>query len=90
VASCEQLIYIFCTGTNEVLRRTQRAGIPIDVQWNDIDYMRDRNDFTVDEEHFGDIKQFVDQLHQVRKERKKKEVAFSREKKAKLFSSQHP
>ncbi len=56
--------------TNAVLRRTQRAGIPIDVQWNDLDYMDDRNDFTVDEKNFGGIKEFVDQLHDVSKETK--------------------
>ncbi len=47
-----------------MLDRTRAAGVPIDVQWNDIDYMDDRNDFTVDEENFAGLGDFVDGLHQ--------------------------
>ena len=36
-----------------------------DVQWNDIDYMNDRNDFTIKPE-FSDLNKFVKNLHDVR------------------------
>ena len=49
--------------TKEVLRQTQDAGIPIDVQWNDIDYMNNHKDFTYDKEKFQGLPQFVDELH---------------------------
>ena len=50
--------------TKEILSQTQKANIPIDVQWNDIDYMDDRKDFTYDHKKFQGLPQFVDQLHQ--------------------------
>lgn len=34
-----------------------------DVQWNDIDYMRDGLDFTVDQSRFGELAQLVNDLH---------------------------
>ncbi len=49
--------------TKQVLRQTQKAGIPIDVQWNDIDYMDDRKDFTFNKEKFTKLPQFVEELH---------------------------
>ena len=45
--------------------RTQKAGIPIDVQWNDLDYMTKQNDFTVDDVRFKGLKEFVNGLHKV-------------------------
>lgn len=51
--------------TKAVMERTIAAKIPFDVQWNDIDYMDRRNDFTLDRKNFGEIKSFVDDLHKV-------------------------
>ena len=48
------------------MERTLEAGIPMDVQWNDIDYMRNRNGFTLDEKNYATLPQFVDAIHKVR------------------------
>ncbi|XP_065212096.1 lysosomal alpha-glucosidase-like [Planococcus citri] len=45
-------------------RRNYEAGIPFDVQWNDIDYMNKRNDFTVSPA-FNGLSSFVDLLHKL-------------------------
>ena len=50
--------------TMEVLSQTQKHNIPIDVQWNDIDYMDSRKDFTYDHIKFKGLPQFVEELHQ--------------------------
>ena len=34
-----------------------------DVQWNDIDYMDERNGFTVDPKNYNKLGDFVQQLH---------------------------
>ena len=47
------------------MERTLKAGIPMDVQWNDLDYMSNRNGFTLDEKNFGTLPQFVDEIHKV-------------------------
>ncbi|GBL98291.1 Lysosomal alpha-glucosidase [Araneus ventricosus] len=49
--------------TNETLQRNIDAGIPVDVQWNDIDYMNKSKDFTYDEDKFSGLPGFVDYLH---------------------------
>ncbi|XP_064480588.1 lysosomal alpha-glucosidase-like [Ornithodoros turicata] len=49
--------------TKEVLRNNVNAGVPVDVQWNDIDYMDHRNDFTYDPDRFAGLPQFVNELH---------------------------
>lgn len=36
-----------------------------DVQWNDIDYVVRRNDFTYDKVNFKGLDKFVDELHKV-------------------------
>merc|ERR1711971_702622 len=43
--------------------QTQDAGIPIDVQWNDIDYMQDHLDFTYSKSKYAGLPEFVDYLH---------------------------
>ena len=51
--------------TRQVLEQTQKAGIPIDVQWNDIDYMDNHKDFTYDKNgQFKDLPSFVQGLHE--------------------------
>lgn len=49
--------------TRNATLRTRAAGIPIDVQWNDIDYMIKQNDFTYDPVNYKDLPQFVEELH---------------------------
>ncbi|XP_072947693.1 uncharacterized protein [Epargyreus clarus] len=51
--------------TREVWKRTRDAGIPFDVQWNDLDYMHAANDFSYDEVKFAGLPAFVRQLHDV-------------------------
>ncbi|GAB6023975.1 hypothetical protein CHUAL_008703 [Chamberlinius hualienensis] len=51
--------------TRAVWKRTRDAGIPFDVQWNDLDYMQIRRDFTVDEEKFGNLTGLVYDIHSV-------------------------
>lgn len=43
---------------------TRSAGIPYDTQWTDLDYMKDRNDFTLSD-NFKDLSKFVDHLHDI-------------------------
>ncbi|RWS00852.1 Lysosomal alpha-glucosidase-like protein, partial [Leptotrombidium deliense] len=49
----------------EAWNRTRNSNIPFDVQWVDIDYMNDYNDFTYDKNSFQDLPQFVDTLHRI-------------------------
>ncbi|XP_015587531.1 lysosomal alpha-glucosidase [Cephus cinctus] len=49
--------------TKEVWNRTRTAGIPLDTQWNDLDYMSNNNDFTYSEDNFKDLPKFIDELH---------------------------
>jgi len=51
--------------TAEILENNLGAGIPIDVQWNDLDYMKNQNDFTYDTIKFAGLPNFVDKLHKV-------------------------
>ncbi|XP_056405889.1 lysosomal alpha-glucosidase-like isoform X1 [Hyla sarda] len=50
--------------TREAVKKTREAQIPLDVQWNDIDYMDAFLDFTYDPENFGDMPEMVNELHQ--------------------------
>nr|XP_026489225.1 lysosomal alpha-glucosidase-like isoform X3 [Vanessa tameamea] len=50
--------------TRDVMQRNRDAGIPLDVQWNDLDYMSNGNDFTYDKDKFAGLPEFVDQLHE--------------------------
>lgn len=49
--------------TRDVWQRTRKAGIPFDVQWNDIDYMKHNNDFTYDQTNYDGLPDFVEDLH---------------------------
>ena len=51
--------------TSKVLKRTMEAGIPIDTQWNDIDYMDSFRDFTYDKKNYKGLPEFVEELHKV-------------------------
>ena len=47
-----------------VRNRMQTNNIPQDVQWNDIDYMDAYRDFTIDNNKFAGLSEFVDDLHE--------------------------
>ncbi|EEZ99945.2 lysosomal alpha-glucosidase [Tribolium castaneum] len=49
--------------TKLVMQRNIDAGIPLDTQWNDLDYMKSSNDFTYDSVNFKGLPQFVKDLH---------------------------
>ncbi|KAL4706223.1 hypothetical protein ACJJTC_018407 [Scirpophaga incertulas] len=55
--------YLSLNTTREVWKSNRDAGIPFDVQWNDIDYMKNANDFTYDEHNYKGLPEFVDELH---------------------------
>ncbi|RWS15303.1 lysosomal alpha-glucosidase-like protein, partial [Dinothrombium tinctorium] len=57
--------YNTLNNTIEVWNRTRNAFIPFDVQWNDIDYMQNYNDFTVDPKRFNGLGEFVDHIHEL-------------------------
>ncbi|XP_063816822.1 lysosomal alpha-glucosidase isoform X2 [Pseudophryne corroboree] len=49
--------------TREVVRNMSKASIPLDVQWNDIDYMDEYRDFTYDKTRFRDYPEMVKEFH---------------------------
>ncbi|KAM6164701.1 lysosomal alpha-glucosidase [Rhynchocyon petersi] len=49
--------------TLEVVENMSRAGFPLDVQWNDLDYMDARRDFTFNQDGFRDFPDMVHELH---------------------------
>ncbi|XP_003741230.1 lysosomal alpha-glucosidase [Galendromus occidentalis] len=49
--------------TRRTLQRNLDAGVRIDVQWNDIDYMDKFNGFTLDPENYSDLGKLADELH---------------------------
>jgi len=57
--------YNSLNNTKQVWSRTREAGIPLDVQWNDLDYMNSSNDFTYDKEKFKNLPEFVEELHKL-------------------------
>uniref|UniRef100_A0A8C0ZX56 Sucrase-isomaltase, intestinal n=1 Tax=Castor canadensis TaxID=51338 RepID=A0A8C0ZX56_CASCN len=50
-------------GLREVVTRTREAEIPYDVQYSDIDYMDRKKDFTIDEQAYSELSDFVQDLH---------------------------
>ncbi|XP_072385284.1 lysosomal alpha-glucosidase-like isoform X1 [Diabrotica undecimpunctata] len=55
--------YKTLNNTRHVMQRNIDAGIPLDTQWNDLDYMNDSNDFTYNRVNFKDLPSFVRELH---------------------------
>ncbi|XP_021000662.2 lysosomal alpha-glucosidase [Parasteatoda tepidariorum] len=55
--------YFSLNKTNETLQRNLEAGVPVDVQWHDIDYMRKHLDFTYDDYWFNGLDDWVKDLH---------------------------
>lgn len=51
--------------THQVWKSNREAGIPFDVQWNDLDYMNNSNDFTYDKDKYDKLPEFVDELHHI-------------------------
>ena len=47
----------------EVDKKMKDNNIPLDTQWNDIEYMQDHLDFTVDNTKWGGLGEYVNQLH---------------------------
>ncbi|XP_040845744.1 lysosomal alpha-glucosidase [Ochotona curzoniae] len=50
--------------TRQVVENMTRAGFPLDVQWNDLDYMDGRRDFTFNKAGFADFPAMVRELHE--------------------------
>lgn len=55
--------YLSSERTIEVNRRNREAGVPVEVQWNDIDYMDRHNDFTYDHVKYATLPKFIESLH---------------------------
>ncbi|CAG0884820.1 unnamed protein product [Cyprideis torosa] len=54
--------YTNLTEVQEVVNATKEAGIPQDVQYVDIDYMDGKKIFTLDEENFGELPEYVTRM----------------------------
>ncbi|XP_041372826.1 lysosomal alpha-glucosidase-like [Gigantopelta aegis] len=50
-------------GLKRIINRMRNLNMPHDVQWGDIDYMRDHLDWTYDRTKFGDLPAIVKDLH---------------------------
>ncbi|XP_075760227.1 lysosomal alpha-glucosidase isoform X3 [Pelodiscus sinensis] len=50
--------------TRQVVKNMTAAQFPLDVQWNDLDYMDAKRDFTFNEKHFRDFPDMVQEFHQ--------------------------
>ncbi|XP_060700892.1 lysosomal alpha-glucosidase-like [Hemiscyllium ocellatum] len=49
--------------TRQVVANMSRANMPQDVQWNDLDYMDQKKDFTYNLQYFADYPQMVKEFH---------------------------
>ncbi|XP_030765567.1 lysosomal alpha-glucosidase-like [Sitophilus oryzae] len=49
--------------TRETMEKNIAAGVPLDTQWNDLDYMNANKDFTYDKDAFNGLPEFVEDLH---------------------------
>ncbi|KAF7273588.1 lysosomal alpha-glucosidase-like [Rhynchophorus ferrugineus] len=56
--------YNSLNNTREIMEKNIAAGIPLDTQWNDLDYMKSNNDFSYDPVAFEGLPEFVQELHQ--------------------------
>ncbi|XP_066560306.1 lysosomal alpha-glucosidase isoform X2 [Amia ocellicauda] len=56
--------YRTSNATRAVAQRMHHANMPLDVQWNDLDYADLGRDFTFDPQRFGDLPAMVRELHQ--------------------------
>ncbi|KAH9517562.1 hypothetical protein DERF_008227 [Dermatophagoides farinae] len=50
------------TNLNATYTRTRAAGIPMDVQWTDIDAFNSNNDFTYDHKRFKELPDFINNV----------------------------
>ncbi len=55
--------YSNLTHMQHIVQRNRDAGVPLDVQYADIDYMEAEKDFTVDSKNFRGLKEYFSQLN---------------------------
>lgn len=55
--------YMNLTNMKKINQRNRAAGVPLDVQFADIDYMDAMKDFTIDPVNFTGLKDFFNELH---------------------------
>ncbi|XP_072044428.1 lysosomal alpha-glucosidase-like [Amphiura filiformis] len=55
--------YMSANNTWDMVKRMRAAGIPQDVQWNDIEYATDNKIFTYNNSTFSNLPEFVEDLH---------------------------
>ncbi|XP_028311822.1 lysosomal alpha-glucosidase-like isoform X3 [Gouania willdenowi] len=55
--------YTTTNATRRVVQHMHEANIPLDVQWNDLDYASERRVFTFDPLRFGDLPEMVEEFH---------------------------
>ncbi|KAG1651834.1 Lysosomal alpha-glucosidase [Nymphon striatum] len=49
--------------TRKIWKRNRDFGIPFDTQWNDIDFMSGRRDFTFDHKNYKTLPEFIKEIH---------------------------